>query len=84
MNIKVKKILKATLPVALIMVVAWLSMLGVLYIVNGLITILPSGNTPMERTMFSIVKLATSSLVALVWLVSWFIMIVKYREKNLK
>ena len=80
----IRKIVRAVLPVALIMIAAWLGMLCVLYIVNGIITIFPAGNTPMEKTMFSLIKLAISSLVALIWLILWFIMIAKYREKNLK
>jgi len=79
-----KKIIMAVLPVALIMIVAWLGMLCVLYIVNEIITIFPAGNTPMEKIVFSLIKLAISSLAALIWLISWFIMIAKYREKSLK
>jgi len=80
----IEKVIRAVLPVALIMIVAWLGMLCVLYIVNGLITFFPTGNTPMEKIVLSLIKLAISSLVALAWLISWFIIIAKYREKNLK
>ncbi len=79
-----KKIIRAVLPVALIMIVAWLGMLCVLYVVDGIIATFPAGNTPMEKIVFSLTKLAISSLVTLIWLISWFIMIAKYREKNLK
>ncbi len=78
------RIVRAVIPVALIMIIAWLGMLGVLYVVNSLITYFPSGGSPLEKLVTSLVRLILSATIAFLWLLLWFFLIVKYREKVLK
>ncbi len=78
------RIIKAVIPVALIMIIAWLGMLSVLYIVNSLIMYFPSGESPLEKLVASLIRLVLSATIALLWLLLWFFLIVKYREKALK